>query len=68
MKVTKVHVSFARTVHPRQYNPVRTEMMIEAELGKDDDEREVRKKLFNRLKKDIDKISEKILDSEAADD
>lgn len=68
MKVTKVHVSFARTVHPRQYNPVRTEMKIEAELDKSDDEQEVRKKLFNRLKKDVDKISEKILDSEQSDD
>jgi len=67
MRITKVSVSFARTVNPRQYNPVRTEMFIEAELGKEDDEREVRKKLFNRLKKDVDKLSEKILSDEAED-
>lgn len=67
MKVTKVSVSFGRTVNPRQYNPVRTEMYIEAELSKGEDEREIRKKLFNRLKKDVDKISEKILDDEKED-
>lgn len=65
MKVTKVSVSFGRTVSPRNYSPVRTEMFIEAELGPKDDEQEVRIKLFKRLKKDIDKISEGILERES---
>lgn len=64
MKVRTVRVSFSRKVHPRAYNPVETIMEEVIDLDPEDNPREVRIKAYRRLKKDVDRLSEQLLEDE----
>lgn len=64
MKIKTVRVSFSRTIMPRRFSPVKTEMELIADISADENESEIRRKLFKKLKKDVDTISENIFDKE----
>lgn len=64
MKIKEIRVSFSRTVSPRQYNPVRIEVSETIEIA-DESVKEVRSKIYKKLKKFVDSHCEQILEDEA---